>query len=84
MEKSERLREFQGKLLSSTSQGGAPNMELAKTKAQLINSIPESFLSCLPINQAIFPIQGEYPPLKEVSLLDNKSYERMQKIESKR
>ena len=78
MEKSERLREFQGKLLSST--GGSD----AKNKAQLINSIPESFLGCLPINQAIFPIQGEYPPLKEVSLIDNKSYERMQNIEGKR
>ena len=45
MEKSERLREFQGKLLSTT---GTP--DLARTKAQLINSIPESFLGCLPIN----------------------------------
>jgi hypothetical protein len=48
LEKSERLREFQGKLLSSA--GNPSSADLAKTKVQLIHSIPESFLGCLPIN----------------------------------
>jgi hypothetical protein len=50
----------------------------------MIKTIPEAFLNHLPINSAIVPLQGEYQQMKEVVQLDNKSYERNQKLESKR
>ena len=50
----------------------------------MIKTIPEAFLNHLPINPAIVPLHGDYQQMKEVVQLDNKSYERNQKLESKR
>ena len=50
----------------------------------MIKTIPEAFLNHLPINPAIIPLQGDCQHLKEVVQLDNKSYERNQKLENKR
>lgn len=108
--KHDKVKEFQTKLLASmqnVQQPGGPqsqrnafnnSLQGAKAKAQIMNTIPAAFLSCLPINQAIQPLyhSGQfahgssqvpsecYPPLKEVQQITNQTYERMQKIEMKK
>ena len=43
------------KSAASPSAGGA-GLQAAKAKAQIVNTIPSTFLHCLPITQAIQPL----------------------------
>jgi len=75
------LLDLQQKLFAG--QQKQDSLQAIKQRAQIINSIPEAFLNCLPIQQSIFPLQdvqgatsknqgqNEYQGLREVVQINN-------------